>query len=155
MTARGERISAAQEQSAADVKLGDLRQHLTEMLALAHTAEKPRPTAINRAPHPMPGMEWQITDAMRRKVYDHYNRERSGWLIRAVDQVEDADCVYVSTPDAMDGEDFMAIPTTTARQLAMAILAACDRADSVMSEVPSLDSWRAKKTPPTEGDQMT
>ncbi|MDW6058213.1 hypothetical protein SAZ11_08945 [Streptomyces sp. FXJ1.4098] len=45
----------------------------------------------------------------------------------------------------MDAEDFMAIPTTTARQLAMAILAACDRADSVAADAPSLDMLRRKK----------
>ena len=91
---------------------------------------------------------------MHRTVHDHYNRERSGWLVRATDDVDDSDCVFISTPDAMDGEDFMAVPTTSARQLAMSILAACDRADSVSAGISSLDTWRAKKTP-YEGESMT
>jgi hypothetical protein len=129
-----------------DLTIGDLRRHLVEMVALADTSEKPRPTTINRADHSMPGYEWAVTAYMSKTVYDHhYKRERDGWLIRATDSTDDADCIFVSTPDAMDAEDFMAVPVTSARQLAMAILAACDRAESVASHVPSLDARRARK----------
>lgn len=132
--------------NADDLTLGDLRRHLAEMVALADTSEKPRPTTIHPADHPMPGQEWAVAGHMSKVLYDHhYKRERTGWLVRATDSADDADCVFVSTPDAMDAEDFMAIPTTTARQLAMAILAACDRADSVASSVPSLETLRRKK----------
>jgi hypothetical protein len=149
-------VTSQAEPSAADVTLGDLRQHLSEMLALAQTAEKPRPSVVHQHPHPMPGQEWAISAPMPKKVYDHfYRRERDGWLVRATDSVDDADCVFISTPDAMDAEDFMAVPTTTARELAMSILAACDRADSVRYGVSSLDAWRAKKTSPSKGDQVT
>ncbi|MGA5670116.1 hypothetical protein ACPCTG_32125 [Streptomyces pseudogriseolus] len=126
------------------------------MLALAETAEKPRPTVVHQRPHPMPGHEWAVSARMPRKVYDHfYRRERDGWLVRATDSADDADCVFISTPDAMDAEDFMAVPTTTARQLAMAILAACDRADSIRHGVANLDAWRTKKVQLDEGDEVT
>lgn len=148
-------MSAAAPAHADEMTLGDLRTLLVEMVSLSHTAEKPRPTGINGMGHPMPGHEWSISSRMYRTVYDHYQRERAGWLVRALDSIEDAEFVFVSTPDAMDGEDFMAIPTTTARQIAMALLAACDRADSVRSSVTSMDTWRAKKAPPSDGDPMT
>lgn len=150
MTAERRPLGAAVPRTADEVALGDLRSMLVEMVALAQTADKPRPTSVNRAPHPMPGHEWAVDARMHHTVYDHYRRERAGWLVRATDDPDDADCIFVSTPDAMDGEDFMAVPTTSARQLAMALLAACDRADAVRSAVPSLETWRAKKTRPIE-----
>ena len=149
------RLSAAPTKALADASVSDLREHLRELLALAETSDKPRPTNILKGSHPMPGQEWAIDAYMPKKLFDSYKRERSGWLVRAVDDAADSDCVFISTPDAMDAEDFMAVPTTTARQLAMAILAACDRADAVAAGVSSLDNWRNRKTPPTEGDQVT
>lgn len=149
-------MSIAPEQPTDSITMGDLRSHLTELLALAETSDKPHPTRVHPAMHAMPGQEWAVKAHMPKVVYDHfYKRERDGWLIRATDSVEDADCVFISTPDAMDAEDFMAVPTTSARQLAMAILAACDRADSVRNGATSLDSWRAKKTRAEQGDQVT
>lgn len=142
--------------SADDLTLGAVRRHLMQLVVLADTGEKPRPTTVHPVEHAMPGHEWAVEARMVRQVYDHfYRRERSGWLVRATDSVDDADCVFISTPDAMDAEDFMPVPIASARQLAMSILAACDRADSVRAAVPSLESWRSKKTSPIEGDQVT
>jgi hypothetical protein len=132
--------------NADDLTLGDLRRHLAEMVALADTSEKPRPATVHPADHSMPGHEWAVAGHMPKVLYDHhYKRERTGWLVRATDSVEDAECIFISTPDAMGAEDFMAVPTTSARQLAMAILAACDRAGSVAADVPSLETLRRKK----------
>nr|WP_192963599.1 hypothetical protein [Streptomyces sp. W9] len=162
MSARGEgtplpdAMVSIPKQPGDNVTIGDLRGHLVELLALAETSEKPRPTRVHPAEHAMPGQEWAVEAHMPKVVYDHfYRRERDGWLIRATDAVDDADCIFISTPDAMDAEDFMAVPTTSARQLAMAILAACDRADAVRTGTTSLDSWRAKKARSIQGDQVT
>lgn len=142
--------------SAADIPLGEVRQQLAQMLALANTSETPRPSTLHRHPHPMPGREWAVSAPMPKTVYDpFYRRDRDGWLVRATDSVDDADCVFVSTPDAMIAEDFMAVSTTTARELAMAILAACDRADEVRYGVSNLEAHRAKKVRPIEGDRVT
>jgi hypothetical protein len=147
-------MSSPAEQSAAEVTLGDLRQQLSEILALAHTAEKPRPSVVHQRPHPMPGREWSVSAPMPRKVYDHfYRRERDGWLVRATDLPDDADCVFISTPDAMVAEDFMAVPTTTARELAMSILAACDRADEVRYGVSKLEARRTNKIRPVKENE--
>lgn len=149
--------SPAESHSVDDLTLGAVRRRLVELVALADTGDMPRPTDVHPAEHPMPGQEWAVEARMAKQSRDHYyRRDRSGWLVRATDAPEDADCVFISTPDAMDAEDFMAVPTASARQLAMSILAACDRADSVRSAVPSLDSWRAKKTSPMNGrSEMT
>jgi hypothetical protein len=137
-----------------DLTLGELRRRLVEMVALTDTSEKPRPTTVHRGDHPMPGHEWAVTAHMPKTVYDHfYKRERDGWLIRATDSLDDADCIFISTPDAMDAEDFMAVPVASARQLAMAVLAACDRAESVASRVPSLDTRRARMQRAADLDQ--
>lgn len=152
--------------SADDLSLAEVRQELHRLVALADSAERPAPTRINPSDHPMPGHEWSVTAHMPKALIDHYyRRERDGWLIRATDSAEDGEFIYVSTPDAMDAEDFMPIPTPSARKLATALLAACDRADAVRLNVSSLAARRATKnfpsqkapgrTSPSEGDRLT
>jgi hypothetical protein len=148
--------SPAAPTPASGLTLGELRHELVALLALADTAEKPAPSRVHPSDHPMPGHEWSVKAHMPKVVHDHYyRRDRDGWLIRAAEESELADCIFVSTPDAMDAEDFMAVPIASARQLGMAILAACDRADSVRLGVPRLESWRTRQTSPNKGDQVT
>ena len=106
--------------------LDQLRSELRNLVALADTSERPKPTAINPPEHPMPGHEWTVGDG------------RAEWTVRAVDDPDLADCVYVNTPDAMFPSDFQAMTILGARQLAMALRAACDRADHLRPGVPRL-----------------
>jgi hypothetical protein len=85
--------------SADNLPLNDLRNELYRLVALAGSAERPKPTQINPADHSMP-----VSDA---------------------------------------------------RRLAMALLAAADRADSVSHGVTSLGAWRTQKTETPERKQMT
>ena len=62
--------------------------------------------------------------------------------------------VYVSTPESMyPGEDFVPMYTPDARRLAMALLAAADRADHQAAGIPRLEDRRNSKT--RKRDQMT
>ncbi|MFE1362590.1 hypothetical protein [Streptomyces harbinensis] len=104
--------------------LAALRAELHRLVALADASVKPAPTRINGAGHPIPGYEWQVAD------------DRGGlgrWLVRTADGDEDH-CVYVHTP-AHGGDDVIAIPREAARQLAMALLAAADRAHATATGI--------------------
>lgn len=57
------------------------------------------------------------------------------WRIRALNDPGSRGFVYVTTPDAWDG-DYEAFPVTDARRLAMTILAACDWAERGGPEEP-------------------
>jgi hypothetical protein len=118
--------------------LGQLRNELASLIAMADSAERPKPTRINPPNHPMPGHEWTITE------HGHpYTQRVFGWTIRSVDQTEHADAVYVSSPDCTNpGEDFAPMTPTDARRLAMALLAAADRADHLTRDVPRLEDRR-------------
>jgi hypothetical protein len=68
--------------------------------------------------------------------------------VRTVDDPETRDSVYVAQPDpyvAYDWErelDFVPMSPTDARRLAMALLAAADRADHLTAGVPRLADRR-------------
>lgn len=144
-------MSAAAEHSSDGMSLAELRKELCHLVALADSAERPKPSGINPPGHPMPGYEWLVHQRTLRGY-----PSTPTWWVRTVDEDECSDVVYVSSPDSMaPGDDFIAMPTDAARQLAMALLAAADRADHQVHGVPRLEDRRRKKTRPTEGDSMT
>ncbi|MGI5414266.1 hypothetical protein [Actinomadura luteofluorescens] len=108
-----------------------LRYQIAALLSQVDTAEKPRPNSINHSPDPNPGAVWQPA---------------KGWTVRTVDDgVTDARFVYVTCPEhARSGccSDFDAVTTVEARRLAMALLAAADRADGLADGVTPLDARR-------------
>lgn len=120
-----------------DLTLDELRAELRVLVAYADTAERPKPSRINGPDHPMPGQQWDVEGRNRLR-----NREWDDWHVIALDDPEVADCVYVSTPDGFAEEDYMALRVTRARQLAMALLAACDRAEHLRAGVPRLADRR-------------
>ena len=123
-----------------EVTLGELRRELRHLVALAHTGELPRPTVVNGPDHEMPGHEWQV----EQRTVPGY-RKPPTWYVRTVDEPETTDAVYVCPPDlSRPAEDFTAMPTDSARQLAMAILAACDRADHQALKIIRLTDRRKK-----------
>ncbi len=148
MTAPGEgRIS--------DLTLADLRSELNRLVAIAESAERPKPDVINPPDHGMAGPEWRVAQEAP------FAAQPPLWIVRSVDEEETRDCVYVAQPDPYvkhDWErqlDFVPMRPTDARRLAMALLAAADRADSVTQGVTSLGAWRTAKSDPPERKQMT
>ncbi|NUS82751.1 MAG: hypothetical protein HOY75_08355 [Streptomyces sp.] len=138
--------------SADGLSLDDIRNELHRLVAIAGSAERPKPTRINDHDHSMPGWEWDL----REQPHPYGSRDYV-WVIRAIDDQDTSDGkVYVSTPESMHpGEDFVPLYASDARRLAMALLAAADRADSVSQGVTSLGAWRTQKTDPPERKQMT
>jgi hypothetical protein len=123
-----------------DLTLGQVRRELTRLVSLAGSATLPKPTRINPPDHEMPGAEWEISQ----HTIIPFAKVPS-WFVRAVDDSETCDAVYISSPDSVyPAEDFTAMPTGDARRLAMAILAAADRADHRALRVPRLDDQRNK-----------
>jgi hypothetical protein len=120
--------------------LAQLRVELRHLVALADTAERPKPTRINPAGHPMPGHEWVVDQRIIAKDF----QGKPTWWVRTVDDPEVADAVFVSSPDGMaPGEDFISMPVEGARRLAMALLAAADRADHQALGVTRLEDRRS------------
>ena len=121
-----------------DVTLTDIRRELRRLVALADSAERPKPTKINEPEHPMPGHEWTVLEQ------DHpYTSRTYAWVIRSVDDSEVCDWVYVSSPDCTNPmEDFTPMTPVDARRLAMALLAAADRAEHLAADVPRLEDRR-------------
>lgn len=145
MTAAGEERFATLD----DVSLSQIRTELRKLLTLADTAVKPRPDRKLPEVHPFaPGMEWRV-NYRADEVYDP-NRL---WSIIVRDPDDVANTVCIHTPDSMRG-DYIATSTTEARELAMAILAACDRADQQAAGIPNLADRRPRRTP-QEGDRVT
>jgi hypothetical protein len=138
-----------------DLSLADIRNELRRLVAVADSAERPKPDVINPPEHGMAGHEWRIVQDAP------FATTPPLWLVRAVDDSETSDCVYVAQPDPYvkhDWErqlDFIPMRPTDARRLAMALLAAADRADSVNQGVTSLGAWRTAKSDPPERKQMT
>lgn len=126
--------------TAADgLTIAQIRRELAHLVSLADTAERPKPTGINPPDHPMPGHEWRIE---QRIVTDRASGPPT-WWVRTVDQADHCGTVYVSSPDAMyPGQDFGAMFPEDARRLAMALLAAADRADHLVRGVPRLEDRR-------------
>lgn len=141
--------------SADDLSLASLRQELHRLVALADSAERPKPDVINPREHGMAGHEWRVTQDAP------FASRPPMWIVRTVDDSETNDCVYVAQPDpyvTYDWErqlDFVPMRPTDARRLAMTLLAAADRADSVNQGVTSLGAWRTAKSDPPERKQMT
>ena len=137
------------------LSLDEIRTELRRLVAIADSAERPKPDLINPPEHSMPGYEWRVVQEAP------FTSRPPLWLVRSVDDPETRDSVYVAQPDpyvAYDWErelDFVAMAPAEARRLAMAILAAADRADSVNQGVTSLGAWRTQKTDPPERKQMT
>jgi hypothetical protein len=126
-----------------DVPLRKIRSRLAELIAIADTAERPKPTRVNPADHPMPGQEWTVVEQQH-----PYTTRQFPWVIRAVDDPEYAGTIYLSTPDSTNpGEDFQPVDLTDARRIALAILAACDRSDHVLYGVTRLEDHRPDPAP--------
>lgn len=141
--------------SAEHLSLDDLRRELHRLVAIADSAERPKPDAINPPEHSMPGHEWRVAQEAP------FASRPPMWVVRSVDDPETNDCVYVAQPDPYvkdDWErqlDFVSMRPTDARRLAMTLLAAADRADSMTQGVSSLGAWRTAKSEPLERKQMT
>lgn len=122
-----------------DLSLADIRRELHRLTAIASSAERPKPTRINGPGHPMPGHEWDL----REQAHPHTRRDFV-WIVRTADEQNTADgLVYVSTPESMyPGEDFTPLYASDARRLAMALLAAADRADHQALDIPRLEDRR-------------
>lgn len=127
--------------------LGQLRKELRRLVALADSAERPKPDAINPPGHGMAGHEWRIAQEAVPGV------KPPMWIVRAVDEPEACDGVYVAQPDpyvSYDWErqlDFAAMRPLDARRLAMALLAAADRAEHLSAGVPRLEDRRKSAAP--------
>ncbi|MFC8570744.1 hypothetical protein ACFUIW_33805 [Streptomyces sp. NPDC057245] len=121
-----------------DLTLEEVRKELEHLVALAQSGERPRPTRINPADHPMAGWEWVIE---QRTVGRRHTTPT--WWVRTVDDPDTSGAVYVSSPDCMaPGEDFGAMFPTDARRLGLALIAAADRAEHVHAGVPRLEDRR-------------
>lgn len=141
-------MTAQGEENLATVTLSELRAELRELVALAGAADKPKPDYELPPKHGMaPGHEWVIDY----RAHDLYDQTRL-WQVLVRNSDEVADCVYIHTPDSMPG-DYVCAPTLEARRLAMAILAACDRAEEQSAGVTHLDARRSRKR--RTGEQMT
>lgn len=125
------------------LQLAEVRRELALLVAMADTAERPKPDVINPPGHAMPGHEWHVDQHVR------VDRHRPPiWIVRTVDDEESRDCVYVAEPDRtreydwMDRLNFTAMPPIDARRLAMALLAAADRAEHLTAGVTRLEDRR-------------
>ena len=127
----------------AGLRLSEVRDELAQLVAMADTAERPKPDVVNGPDHAMPGLEWQVQQHVRVDM-----RRPPLWIVRTVDEDECRDCVYVAEPDRTREYDWMALldftPMTPvdARRLAMALLAAADRAEHLSAGVPRLEDRR-------------
>ncbi|MDX3247165.1 hypothetical protein [Streptomyces sp. ME18-1-4] len=122
--------------------LGQLRRELAQLVAMADSAERPNPDTINPPEHGMPGHEWRVAQEAP------FATRPPLWVVRSVDDPETRDCIYVAQPDpyvTYDWErqlDFVSMRPTDARRLAMALLAAADRADHLTAGVPRIEDRR-------------
>lgn len=125
--------------------LAELRRELMELVAIADSAERPRPDVVNPPGHAMPGHEWRVSQHV---LPGH---RPPLWVVRTADGEATKPAVYVAEPDRVrdydwaDRLDFTAMAPTDARRLAMALLAAADRADHQAAGVPRLEDRRASK----------
>ena len=122
--------------------LAEVRSELSRLVAMADSAERPKPDVINPAGHAMPGHEWQIAQY----VYAPTLRPPL-WVVRTADDSDTPHAVYVAQPDPYvryEGHepDFISMLPLDARRLAMALLAAADRAEHLSAGVPRLEDRR-------------
>lgn len=124
--------------------LGQLRRELARLVSLADTAERPKPDVINPPDHSMAGHEWRVVQEAP------YASRAPLWIVRSVDETDTRDAVYVAQPDpyvTYDWErqlDFVPMSPLEARRLAMALLAAADRAEHLAADVPRLEDRRSR-----------
>lgn len=125
-----------------DLTIAQVRRELARLVSLADTAERPKPDVINPPEHGMAGHEWRVVQEAP------YASRVPVWVVRSVDEAETRDSVYVAQPDpyvTYDWErqlDFVPMSPLEARRLAMALLAAADRADHLVRGVPRLEDRR-------------
>ena len=119
-----------------DLTLGELRGVLRELVAVAGSAERPKPSRVNGADHAMPGAEWVLYERER-----PYGSADYVWTARVPLEPAEADggLVYVSTPDAMHPEEFVPMYASDARRLGMILLAAADEAEARSAGVGRLE----------------
>lgn len=122
-----------------DLTIGEIRRELLRLTAMAGSAERPKPTRINGPDESMPGHEWDL-----REQPHPYSSKDYVWVVRAIEEQDTADgLVHVSTPESMfPGEDFVPMYVSDARRLAMALLAAADRAEHLAHGVTRLEDRR-------------
>ncbi|BFP50062.1 hypothetical protein KCMC57_64300 (plasmid) [Kitasatospora sp. CMC57] len=124
------------------LSLAEVRRELALLVAMADSAERPKPDLINPPGHAMPGHEWRVDQRVLP------GRRPPLWIVRTVDDEESRDFVYVAEPDPhhhydwLDKLDFGAMLPIDARRLAMALLAAADRADHLTAGVTRLEDRR-------------
>ena len=122
----------------AGLSLSRVAEELRALVALADTAERPKPDVINPPGHGMAGHEWRVAQDVMPGVRPPM------WVVRTVDDPETRDGVYVAQPDPYvhyqweSQMDFTAMMPLDARRLAMALLAAADRAEHLSVGVPRL-----------------
>lgn len=119
----------------AGLTLAEIATELRALVALAESGDRPKPTRLIEDGE-WAGHEWTIL-YRREEFYD----PTRVWQVRARDNDDVANCIYIHTPDSLPG-DMVAVPTTEARWLATAILAACDRAEHLSAGVSFLDDRR-------------
>lgn len=136
------RQAAAPAGTPDSLTLAEIRTELARLVAIADTSERPKPDVINPAGHAMPGHEWQIAQ----HVYASTVRPPL-WVVRTADDSDTPHAVYVAQPDPYvryEGHepDFISMLPLDARRLAMALLAAADRAEHLSAGVPRLEDRR-------------
>jgi hypothetical protein len=95
----------------------------------------------------MPGHEWRIAGEAEPGI------KPPMWVVRTVDDHEGRDAVFLAEPDPYQPYDwgqylnFSAMRPLEARRLAMALLAAADRAEHLALKIPILDDHRPAPTP--------
>ncbi|MFJ6215047.1 hypothetical protein ACIQGZ_17180 [Streptomyces sp. NPDC092296] len=120
-----------------------VRRELAQLVAMADTAERPKPDVINPPGHGMAGHEWRVVQGVSLPGV-----RPPLWVVRTVDDPEARDSVYVAQPDpyvTYDWEpqlDFTAMNPLDARRLAVALLAAADRAEHLSAGVPRMQDRR-------------
>lgn len=128
--------------TADDLTLAEIRRELRHLVALADSAERPKPDTIHPPEHAMAGHEWRVAQEAP------FAARPPLWVVRSVDEPETRGSIYVAQPDpyvSYDWErqlDFVAMSPLEARRLAMALLAAADRADHLTAGVPRLEDHR-------------
>lgn len=123
------------------LSLAEVRRELAQLVALADTAERPKPDVINPPGHAMAGHEWRVDQTVVP------GRRPPVWVVRTVDDPETRDCVYLAEPDPYEHDwehrlNFSAMRPLDARRLAMALLAAADRAEHLTAGVTRLEDRR-------------